>query len=67
MRIALTLGFTLFLAQAALAQGAAGQWRRLARRQRAPAIEPVQPANPTAAVVTPPAPHFGQTPGAEPS
>jgi len=56
MRIALTLGFTLVLAQGALAQGAQqDNGVALPAASAAPAIEPVQPGNPTQPVVTPPA------------
>ena len=54
MRIALTLGFTLSLAQAALAQSAQDSVALPAGADRAPAIAPVQPANPLRSVVTPP-------------
>ncbi len=53
MRIALTLGFTLIFAQAALAQG--GQDNSLVLPPAtAPAVAPVQPANPLQSVLTPP-------------
>ena len=55
MRIALTLGFTLALTQAALAQGAQANSVALPAASAAPAIEPVQPANPLRPVVTLPA------------
>ena len=52
MRIALTLGFTLFLAQAALAQSAGDNGLALPA-PTAPTIEPVQPANPLQPVTAP--------------
>ena len=56
MRIALTLGFTLVLAQGAWAQGIQqDNGVALPAASAVPAIEPVQPGNPTLPVVTPPA------------
>ncbi len=54
MRIALTLAFTLAFALPALAQGAQDNSLALPAATAAPAIAPVQPANPLQAVVTPP-------------
>src|ERR1700744_4418888 len=53
MRIALTLGFTLALTQAAWAQGPDNSVA-LPATTGAPAVQPVQPANPLQSVVTPP-------------
>ncbi len=52
MRIALTLGFTLLVAQAALAQSAGDNSLALPAAT-APTIEPVQPANPLQSVTAP--------------
>src|ERR1700742_768996 len=59
MRIALTLGFTLGLAQAGLVQSAWAQSTQDSVALPAPAgaalfVAPVQPANPLQAVITPP-------------
>ena len=55
MRVALTFGFTLVLAQAALAQGGQDSVPLPAMSNGAPIVAPVQPNNPLQPVVTPPA------------
>ncbi|HEY2837142.1 MAG TPA: lytic transglycosylase domain-containing protein [Rhizomicrobium sp.] len=54
MRIALTLGFTLGLAQAALAQGSQDSVALPAPAGTAPVVAPVQPTNPLQPVLMPP-------------
>ena len=54
MRIALTLGLTLGLAQAALAQGAQDSVALPAPAGAIPVVAPVQPTNPLQPVLTPP-------------